>query len=238
MVLYIRKRSIRSICLLLVCLCFVLVFWLTNQITPLQVFNPTETNSQQIVIIDAGHGGVDGGAISLSGTKESDINLNIALRLDSLMHFCGAQTILTREDDRSLHDDSASTIRQKKVSDLHNRVAMIENEEDPLLISIHQNSFPGEQCKGLQTFYRDEESIPLAQNIQDSMHLFFDDENHRKPMEISDSVYLMKHITCKAVLVECGFLSNYADDKRLQEELYQKQVVIAITAAYCEQMNI
>ncbi len=237
MVLFIKKRTMRIFCFLLIILSFWTVFVLTNRITPLPVFYSTSDNLDQTVIIDAGHGGEDGGAVSLSGMKESDINLSISLRLDELLHFCGVTTKMTRVDDRSLHDSSATTLRQKKVSDLKNRVTFVENEENPVLISIHQNSFPGAVCNGLQTFYRDDNSLSLSKQIQDNMQRCFDPENERKPMKVPDSVYLMKHISCEAVIVECGFLSSHKDNARLQEDDYQKQLAVAIASAYCSQTN-
>ena len=112
--------------------------------------------TQQTLIIDPGHGGEDGGAVSVSGKSESQINLAIALELDQLMGFYGVPTVMTRSTDVSIHDPEASTLREKKVSDLHNRVALINQVENATLISIHQNSSPSPSHRGIQVFYGDE----------------------------------------------------------------------------------
>lgn len=190
---------------------------------------------QQVLIIDPGHGGEDGGAVSVSGQKESDLNLAIALRLDQLMGFYGVQTLMIREDDRSIHDPSAATIREKKVSDLHNRVALVNGVEGGTLISIHQNSFPSPQYHGTQVFYADEtRSRPLAQGIQDMVREHLDPSNTRSPHPIPDSVYLMNHISCRAILVECGFLTNPEEDILLQDGIYQQKLAMVLGAGYLQ----
>jgi N-acetylmuramoyl-L-alanine amidase len=185
----------------------------------MSVFSPCRFEDT-IVIIDPGHGGEDGGAISLSGKQESEINLAISLRLDQLLHFYGVNTVMTRSEDVSIHDSTATTIREKKISDLHNRVTMINAMENATLISIHQNSFA-----------KEDSSMLLAQNIQDNAQLILDPDNQRKPLKIPSTVYLMNHISCRAVLVECGFLSNPMDDQLLQKNTYQTKVAITIAAA-------
>ena len=181
----------------------------------------------QVLIIDPGHGGEDGGAVSVSGQKESDLNLAIALDLDQLMGFYGVQTLMTREDDRSIHDPKAETLREKKVSDLRNRVALVNQVENGTLISIHQNSYPDAQYHGTQVFYGDDSlSPPLAQGL--------DPSNHRSPQRVSESVYLMNHISCRAVLVECGFLTNPEEDQLLQDVNYQRKLAMVLGAAYLQ----
>jgi len=191
--------------------------------------------SEQVLIIDPGHGGEDGGAVSVSGQKESDLNLAIALDLDQLMGFYGVQTLMTREDDRSIHDPKAETLREKKVSDLHNRVELVNRVEQATLISIHQNSYPDAQYHGTQVFYgEDTLSPPLAQGIQDLVGETLDPSNHRIPQRVPDSVYLMNHISCRAVLVECGFLTNPEEDRMLQDESYQRKLAMVLGAAYLQ----
>jgi len=183
------------------------------------------------IILDAGHGGEDGGAVSITGVPESGLNLEIVLRLDQLLGFYGIPPILLRDRDISLHDPEAGTLREKKVSDLHNRVAAIESVENALLVSIHQNTFPSSAYHGAQVFYRPgEESKALAERVQEALQAA-DPENRRSPAKIPDSVYLMGHITCPAVLVECGFLSNPAEEARLKSGGYQNQLAICIASA-------
>ncbi|MDD5937713.1 MAG: N-acetylmuramoyl-L-alanine amidase [Clostridiales bacterium] len=184
------------------------------------------------LILDAGHGGEDGGAVSVTGVPESGINLSIVLKMDQLLGFCGVEPVLLRDSDTSLHDAEADTLRKKKVSDLHNRVSVIEGTENALVVSIHQNTFSNPAYHGCQVFYRPgEESLTLAVLVQDTVRTALDPANKRTPTQISDSVYLMKHITCPAVLVECGFLSNAPEEAKLRSEGYQTQMALCVTSA-------
>ena len=196
------------------------------------VLGPTRF-AGETVVIDAGHGGEDGGAVSVSGAVESHINLAIALRLDSLLGLYGVNTVLLRSSDVSLHDPDASTLREKKVSDLHNRVAAIQAIENPTVISIHQNTYPSERYHGAQVFYANGElSLPLAQLTQNTLRETLDPENERKPTAVAENVYLMNHISCRAILVECGFLSNTQEDQLLQSPEYQTKLAAALAGAY------
>ncbi len=187
----------------------------------------------EIVVIDAGHGGEDGGAVSVSGAIESNINLAVALRLDAIFGLYGVPTVLLRDSDVSLHDESADTLRQKKVSDLKNRVATIEALENPVVISIHQNTYPDSQYHGAQVFYANGElSLPFAKVTQSTLQNVLDPSNQRKPAAVPSGVYLMNHISCKAILVECGFLSNPQEDRLLQSPEYQKKLAAALAGAY------
>ena len=186
-----------------------------------------------VLIIDAGHGGEDGGAVSVSGQVESSINLSVALRLDALMGFVGVTSVLLRDSDTSLHDADASTVAEKKKSDLQNRVAQVNATENAVLISIHQNTYTDSGNHGAQVFYADESgSFVLAQTAQEALRLALDPGNARKPAKIPDSVYLMKHVTRPAILAECGFLSNPAEDKLLGTDAYQIKISLALAAAY------
>ena len=207
-------------------------FWFWPGRAALATFSPIRSGGQTLVL-DAGHGGEDGGAVSLSGVPESGINLAIVQKLDQLLGLYGEAPLLLRSEDISLHDDSAQTLREKKVSDLHNRVALINQVENATLISIHQNSSPSPSHRGIQVFYGDEAlSLPLAQAIQQTMLEVLSPEKKRAPQHIASSVYLMNHISCRAVLVECGFLSNAEEDRLLQEPAYQMKLAITMAACY------
>ncbi len=186
------------------------------------------------VVIDAGHGGEDGGAVSKAGNAESHVNLAIATRLDHIFGLFGVETRMLRSEDVSLHDLSASTLRQKKVSDLHNRVDAIESTPHATLISIHQNFYNGNaKYHGAQVFYADTAlSLPLAQYTQEILRQALDSENSRQAAKIPDSIYLMNHISCRAILVECGFLSNPAEDALLQTGGYQTKIAATLVGAY------
>ena len=189
------------------------------------ISNPTTT-----VVIDAGHGGEDGGAVGSNGVKESQINLSISQKLDCLLSFCGYDTKLIRDHDCSVYTEG-TTLAEKKVSDLKQRVKIVQDTQSAVLISIHQNHFSEEQYSGAQVFYaKTEGSKELALLIQSSMCDTLDPENKRHAKE-AESVYLMKQISCPGVLVECGFLSNYEEAVLLQDDDYQIKIVCAITKA-------
>lgn len=190
----------------------------------------TETLSQMKVIIDAGHGGVDGGAVAADSTLEKDINLDIALKLNEMLKMAGAETILTRDSDVSIHDESAKTIRAKKVSDIHNRFEIIENNPDYIFVSIHQNSFSDSKYKGAQLFYspNNSQSIELAKSIQSSFSSRLQMDNERAIKKCSTDVYLIYHAQSTAVLCECGFLSNTEELKNLKTTEYRSEVAFCI----------
>jgi len=224
------KRRMRLGCFLV--LCVVLVFAWEGREKPIPTFARL---TDQVLVIDPGHGGEDGGAVSVSGQKESNLNLAIARKFDALMGFYGVPTVMTRDTDCSIHDEGAKTIRQKKVSDIHNRVNLVNALHNVTLISIHQNAFPDGSFHGLQVFYRDEIlSKPLAESLQKLTREHLDGENTRTPQKIPDSIYLLSHITCPAVLVECGFLSNPEEEKLLGESAYQSKLAMILAAGYLD----
>ena len=190
-----------------------------------------------VVVIDAGHGGEDGGAISVSGIHESGINLEIALRLNDLLRFLGAETRMIRTEDVSVCTEG-DTIAAKKVSDIRNRVAFVQNTPNAVLISIHQNHYSEGQYRGAQVFYA-AGSEDLAESLQAALIAQVDPRNHRACKPAKD-IYLMEHVTCPAALIECGFLSNYAEEQLLRDETYQKKLAAAIAGsllAYLEEPN-
>lgn len=186
----------------------------------------------QTLILDAGHGGEDGGAVSANGDKESDINLAIVLRMDQMLGFCGVPAVLTRADDRSIHDASAVTLREKKVSDLHNRVALVAETDGAVLLSIHQNSYQDSRYFGAQVFYRDAPvSKSWGEATQEILRSELDQSNKRTAKPIPNTVYLMNHIDCPAILVECGFMTNREEVARLLTSDYQKKMATVLTGA-------
>lgn len=191
------------------------------------------------LILDAGHGGEDGGAVSITGVAESTINLAITLKIDQILGFYGVCPILLRDTDISLHDAGADTLRKKKVSDLKNRVSTIESIEDGVLISVHQNTFTNQKYHGAQVFYREtKESLALAELTQDALRRGMDANNDRVPTKIPDSIYLMNHISCTAILVECGFLSNPEEEEKLRSGGYQTQLALCIASAWLQSTEI
>lgn len=181
------------------------------------------------VIIDPGHGGEDGGATSCTGILESKFNLDISLRLNDLFHLLGYQTVMVRTTDRSVYTQG-DTIAAKKVSDLRQRVKLCNETENALLVSIHQNTFSDSRYSGAQVFYGPEgEGQGLAEKLQAAFCQTLNPGSSRKSKK-ADGVYLMQHIDCTGVLVECGFLSNPEEEAKLRSEGYQKKLSCVIAA--------
>ena len=191
------------------------------------------------VIIDAGHGGVDGGAQSKDGTLEKDINLSISLKLNDILKCFGVGTIMTRTTDISIHDKDADTIRQKKISDIHNRMKIIDSTPGGIFVSIHQNHFTSEKYSGTQVFYskNDPRSKLLAESIQKSVVKNIQPENKRAVKPSGTEIYLLYHSNAPAVLVECGFLSNAEETNKLKTEDYQSKISFAVACGIIGAVN-
>ena len=194
------------------------------------------SNVYNTVIIDAGHGGVDGGAVSCTGIHESQINLEIALKLDDLMHLLGMRTVMIRTTDRSVYTEG-ETIAAKKVSDIRNRVHTVNTTENGILVSIHQNNFTDKRYSGSQVFYNNfEGSKRLATDLQEVLRKTLSPSNARQIKKTS-GVYLMEHINCPGVLIECGFLSNEAEEQLLRKNDYQKKLCCVIACTVSTYLN-
>ena len=188
------------------------------------------------IVIDAGHGGIDGGATSCTGVLESQINLEIALRLEDLMHLLGYDTVMIRRTDTSVYTQG-QTIAAQKVSDLKERVRIVNQTENAILISIHQNTFSDSRYGGAQVFYaNNEESRELANQMQNDLIRYLNPESHRKPKKAS-GIYLMDHIKHTGVLVECGFLSNPEEEAKLRSDNYQKKLCCVIVSSLSQLIN-
>lgn len=184
-------------------------------------------------IIDAGHGGVDGGAVSCTGVYESNINLEIALRLNDLMHLLGYGTKMIRTTDISVYT-SGESIAAKKSSDLKERVRIVNETENGILLSIHQNHYSDSYYSGGQIFYpKTTESDILARNLQTAFVSTINPGSNRKAKP-AEGLYLMKHIEKTGVLIECGFLSNYEEEAKLRSADYQKKIC-SVIASVCSQ---
>lgn len=189
------------------------------------------SDDRTTVIIDPGHGGEDGGAVSPLGTRECELNLQISLRINDLFRFLGVRTAMTRSEDVSIYDSEAKTVSEKKVSDLKNRAKLVNSIPNGLFLSIHQNMFSDGKYSGAQVFFAQTEgSQALAEQLQLLLREQVDPGNRREAKP-SSAVWLMEHIDCTGVLVECGFLSNTDEEQRLKTETYQKKLsaVIACT---------
>ena len=192
-------------------------------------------SAQPIIVIDAGHGGIDGGAVSCSGAYESQLNLQISLRLNDLLRLLGYRTRMIRTEDVSVYT-GGQTIAEKKVSDLKERVRLVNSLDNCVLISIHQNSYPDSQYSGAQVFYA-KGSDKLAQLLQSQFASTINRGSKRRCKQAS-GVYLMEQINCTGVLIECGFLSNPEEENLLRNESYQMKICCVIASGLSQYGNI
>ena len=186
-----------------------------------------------LVVIDAGHGGFDPGAV-YGGRDEKDINLAIALQLQQLFEAAGYTVIMTRTADNSTESDSSLSLSERKTSDIHNRVKIAEEYPNCTFISIHQNSFSDRRQWGTQVFYGVKNSLskPLADYIMDSVKGMLQPDNKRQPKAGTGSIYILKNCPVPTVLVECGFMTNEAELKRLNDTDYIKKISFCIFTGY------
>ena len=233
MIIFIRKRFVLPCIVLLLTTLTLLSMLQAGESKAVSAQNLLNLSSTPVFVLDAGHGGADGGTSSASGVLESDINLAITLRMRDLFTLLGQPTVLTRRDENSLADDPSATIRQQKVSDTKNRVALVNSIENVRLISIHQNALAGHpSVHGAQVFYNAVgDSSTLAETMQQDLNQTVNVGNEKGKKPISKDIYLMSHVTCPAVLVECGFLSNTAESEILQTPSYQTLLAMTICCA-------
>lgn len=222
-----RRMELRAIYTLTLLAFLFLIFWGSSAVTVIAEQMPIER--EHCFIIDAGHGGVDGGATSCTGKLESSFNLEIALRLNDLMQFLGYDTKMIRTTDISVYT-KGETIAQKKVSDLKERVRICNETDGAVLLSIHQNTFSDSQYSGAQVFYGSAEGSELLAKSAQKAFVEALNPGSRRQAKRADGVYLMEHIECPGILIECGFLSNPEEEAKLRSEAYQKQLCCVIAA--------
>ena len=181
-------------------------------------------------IIDAGHGGIDGGATSCTGVLESQLNLEIAVRLNDLFHFLGYKTEMIRTTDTSIYT-SGNTIAAQKLSDLKERVRIVNKDDRNILISLHQNTFSNQKYSGAQVFYSQSEgSKMLADTVQSALVTALNPDSRRTAKK-GEGIYLLQHIEQPGILIECGFLSNTQEEALLRSSAYQKKLCGVITTS-------
>ncbi|MEF2919531.1 MAG: N-acetylmuramoyl-L-alanine amidase [Acutalibacteraceae bacterium] len=195
-----------------------------------QITNVVKNNDSITIVIDAGHGGEDGGAVAGDGTLEKDINLSIATYLCQFLKNNDINIIMTRNNDIAIYDEGCSNIKEKKVSDMHNRLKIFNDNSVSMVVSIHQNKFEQSKYWGTQVFYstNDSNSKLLAENIKKSITSMLQTENKRECKEATKSIYLLHNSQKPSVIVECGFLSNPDELAKLKTEEYQKQMAFSI----------
>ena len=185
--------------------------------------------SGKTIVIDAGHGKPDEGAESSRGTTEAETNLKIALKLQNLLEQSGSSVVLTRSDENAIYDIDSKTLRQKKISDIRNRVKIGNESSADIFVSIHLNKIPQQQYDGWQTFYnaKSAEGQKLAVSIQKNLNDAIQKENNRVAKTI-DNIYIVKHVEIPTTIVECGFLSNPDEEKLLLDDEYQNKLAWGI----------
>lgn len=199
-------------------------------VTPLESYKDTATLVRRRLIIDAGHGGKDGGAVSVTGTQEKQLNLDISLTLRDMLHALGYEVIMTRDDDIELTHTDGGT---RKMQDLLGRLKIARDNPDAVFVSIHMNKFPIEKYSGLQVYYsqNDEQSLELARDIQNNVKTYIQQENNRKVKKADSSIFLLHKITSPAVLIECGFLSNNNEASLLDTLEYRTKLSAVIACS-------
>lgn len=225
------------------CICFALlsafVFLMISAALNIKVSVSSQSvKSMLTIVIDAGHGGEDGGAVSESGVLEKDINLSIANDTSALFYLLGFDVTQTRKTDIAL-DNGEDTIRKRKVSDMKKRLEIFNSSEENTIISIHQNKFSESKYHGTQIFYspNNPKSKQLADSIKYSVKGLLQPDNERECKKADSGIYLLNNTNNPAVIVECGFISNGEECKNLLDSQYQKQMAFSITAGFLSYYN-
>ena len=195
------------------------------------------TMDKPVVVIDPGHGGMDGGCVSVDGTPEKGINLAVAESLRDGLKLLGYDVVCTRESDISIYDKGTEGLGEQKKSDMKNRLAIFSKYSEGISVSIHQNQFTDSRYSGAQVFYAGTEgSAQLAKLLQERLVSTLNPGSNRKCKK-SDGVYLMEHIDCTGVLIECGFLSNAEEEAKLSCATYQKKLCCVIAATVSQYLS-
>lgn len=223
------------------CLCGVLLvslatFELADFANPASVYAST----MPIIIIDAGHGGFDGGAVADDGTLEKDLNLQISLKTEEIAKALGLNVIMVRTEDIGTDTNNGKTIRSHKVSDLKSRLNLMNKYENSIYVSIHLNKFSQSSVHGAQVFYapKVETSDALATEIQGSIAKYVQIDNNRIIKPGTKDIFLLYNATSPAVIIECGFLSNANDLSNLKDEEYQSKISFAIVCGILNYLNL
>ncbi|MBO7170997.1 MAG: N-acetylmuramoyl-L-alanine amidase [Clostridia bacterium] len=208
-------------------------FWRFSTATSLPVL---AERSDRTVILDAGHGGIDAGAIGVNGMLEKDLNLSLTLLLAERFRQAGVKVVLTRTEDALVLREGDERSPGRKVRDLEGRLAVAKQYPDSLFVSIHMNSFPTAECKGLEVHYaNDEVSEAVARSVMGRVKETLMPDSRRTPKKAGDDIYLLKNAVTPAVLIECGFLSNGEEAAKLSDKDYQKELSFCL---FCAIMDV
>ena len=225
----IRKFHI-SIVIIALCLCTGAIMHARNKIDEAVLTSSPVMKNKTVIVLDSGHGGMDGGCSTSDGKTEKGINLNIMMSVRDIARFLGYEVEATRTRDISIHDDGVTGIRNQKISDMENRLELFNKYSDCVCVSIHQNTFSDPQYKGAQMFYsnKNKESQRLAMIMQNSFVNKLQPDNTRETKLCGEELYLCYFCNNPAVMVECGFLSNPEEAAKLTDKTYQQQVAFTI----------
>ena len=220
--------------ILLMLIIFLISFFMQKKSPEIQTYVKNDVT----VVIDAGHGGEDGGASDKSGNLEKDLNLAMAKKLEELFASAGIKTLMTRSEDKLLYDPNTDYHGRKKILDMRERVKIVNECDNPILISIHMNAFPEDEYRGLQVYYsvNDPTSEKIAEGVQTTVHSLIQKENKTKIKQGKD-IFLLDRINVPAILVECGFLSNPDEAALLNDEEYQDMLVFCIFHAVISEIQ-
>lgn len=193
-------------------------------------------NTMPTIILDAGHGGIDSGCVSVNGAEEKDINLSIMLTLRDMLKLTGFDVTVTRDTDRSIHDTGVTGLGKQKKSDMENRLNIINSSENAVFVSVHQNQYTDSKYYGAQMFYPAEsaDSERLARIMQNNFVSLLQPENKREIKPVGSEIYLLHFAKCPAVMAECGFLSNPDEAAKLESADYQAQVAFTLYKSLCD----
>ena len=235
-----KKLWVNRVGALIVLLCtYLLVFGFikTAQLPEQAVSVGAETDYPlPTIVLDAGHGGIDSGCVSVNGTEEKDINLSIMLKLRDMLEVTGLRVEVTRDTDRSIHDTGVTGLGNQKKSDMKNRLDIVNSFDDAVFVSIHQNQFTDPKYSGAQMFYPEgsEESEHLAAIMQGNFVALLQPDNTREIKPVGTEIYLLHNAECPAVMAECGFLSNPEEAAKLESDEYQTMVAFTVYKSLCD----
>lgn len=228
-----NARKYIELVMAMLLLLFVYIF--SRRMPTLGTAADSKEEKERTVVIDPGHGGIDGGAISVLGDEEQEINLNISLKLRDMLKEKGIGVVMTRETDTGLYGEND---RNKKVADMKARCSLINEVNPDIMVSVHQNNYSSEGVKGAQVFYYSHslEGEKAAVILQNHLRESLDKNNERKAKK-NDNYYILINVKCPAVIAECGFLSNYSEAELLKSNEYQEKVAQALCDGICEYLE-
>ena len=220
-----KKHFIELAMAVLMLVCFYILSWEAAETAGRLIDVSGNIKADQVILVDAGHGGVDSGMVGIGGLKEKGINLDIAMKLKTILEKKGLAVVMTREEDKGLYENGTKNM---KAQDLQNRIEQIRKYEPVLSVSIHQNSYEDPEIHGAQVFYysHSREGEAVAKILQESLQEI-DPENHRQA-KANETYYLLRRTKVPTVIVECGFLTNPEEAEKLSGEEYQEQVAEAV----------